>query len=333
MGGGVIPIAIDPEGHIHVLLGRERYMPQWRGSCRWSGFEGSRKEGECLMETAVREFVEESLGIVMSTDRIQGLLQTEGYLTRIVLKIHNDRRSERYHSTYLVLIDWDPSLPQRFKDLRMTLEQVDRTVQEWKHRRPPVLGDTIIGPVKEKADHGVEVLANPSSTCIVSPPWLASEHPSKFLSVCLHGSQAHDVMEWSHQRARVERALVAHPCVTVQRDDTWNHVQDVCVLKDHLEKDQIRWWTLDELDRVLQQHGQLGTDRFRPYFLPVLQVMLHELRSAPLPGVAPPCEPCDVTESEVPTPVPEPRPALVAPPVFVPSPSTEPDAEWLRSAP
>ena len=58
-GAGVIPVARAPDGTVRLLLGRERYLPHWHGSCRWSGFEGSRKLHEDLDATAEREFVEE----------------------------------------------------------------------------------------------------------------------------------------------------------------------------------------------------------------------------------------------------------------------------------
>ena len=68
MGAGIVPVARAPDGDLRVLLGRERFLPQWKGSCRWSGFEGSRKEGETLLQTAVREFSEESLGVAPDAD-------------------------------------------------------------------------------------------------------------------------------------------------------------------------------------------------------------------------------------------------------------------------
>ena len=62
----------------------------------------------------------------------------------------------------------------------------------------------------------------------------------------------------------------------MRRDATWNLLQDVHVLKDHLEKDQVRWWSENELRQVMEQRGTLGSDRFRPYFMPVLQTILAE---------------------------------------------------------
>lgn len=307
MGAGVVPVAFDDSGNIRVLLGRERYMPQWRGSCRWSGFEGSRKDGEGLADTAVREFMEESLGVVIDEADISARLLSRRYQSRIVLKIHNEQRSERYHATYVVHVDWDETLPQRFKKLRLSLEHVDRLAQEWRYRRPNVFPDALdVGPIEDCEGEGVHVLSSPTSTCIVPSSWVPVPE-TRFLRIVLYGSAALDVREWRGTRARVQRSIVDHPCVSVRRDADWEMVQDAKVIKDHLEKDQIRWWTLDELDLVMANRGQLGTDRFRPYFLPVLQTMLKELRDESVTCLR-------VDSSPVPPP---------APRVFDPSPSEE----------
>ena len=31
MGAGVIPISVDDAGDVHLLLGRERWCPNWKG--------------------------------------------------------------------------------------------------------------------------------------------------------------------------------------------------------------------------------------------------------------------------------------------------------------
>lgn len=45
MGAGVLPVRIV-RGIVQLLLGKERYVSNWRGSHKWSGFEGGRKPGE-----------------------------------------------------------------------------------------------------------------------------------------------------------------------------------------------------------------------------------------------------------------------------------------------
>jgi hypothetical protein len=51
-------------------------------------------------------------------------------------------------------------------------------------------------------------------------------------------------------------------------------LQCVNVNLDHLEKDHIRWWNVPLLHAVMQGRGVCDKERFRPYFMPVLQTLL-----------------------------------------------------------
>jgi hypothetical protein len=227
MGAGIVPISVDPHGTVHVLLGRERFMPHWKGSCRWSGFEGSRKgNGEWLSETALREFCEETLGVVQDRAAIARTLDDGDYWLRIVLRICDDRRPERYHATYVVPVAWNPDIPKRFLNTRLDIEHVDRAAQEWRYARD--------------ADA--------------------------------------DGPEARRQRLRLEQMMISHEGVVVSRDPDTAAITSVEVNRDHMEKDQVRWWSERDLRAAMVNRGHLGTDRFRPYFLPVLQTLLQELQ-------------------------------------------------------
>lgn len=304
MGAGVVPLAIDPAGTYRVLLGRERFVPQWKGSCRWSGFEGSRKENECMQDAAVREFCEESLGVLTTTCGMATTLSNRNYWIRIVLKIHQERRTiNRYHTTYVVPVQWDADAPHRFLRLRMNIEFIDRAVQEWCYARPMVLCDEHmdIGPIARQTLDGDEgdvvatVLrkARSGDVTVDIPPWTTIGDGVQ--RAILHGKAAVSCLEWERQRERVQRTLFQHPSVTVRRCASWGLLQQVTVSKDYLEKDQLRWWSIPELHQVLQDRGHFETDRFRPYFLPVLHTLLQELTldpPAPVPGPHAVCLEC-----------------------------------------
>ena len=99
-------------------------------SCRWSGFEGSRKAGETLKEAAVREFTEESLGVVTSPTTVRERIEEKNYWVRVVLRIGNDRRAERYHATYVVQVPWDESYSMSFDEIRRDIERLERCSKE-----------------------------------------------------------------------------------------------------------------------------------------------------------------------------------------------------------
>lgn len=313
MGAGVIPFAYDDKGTLHFLMGRERWLPQWKGSCRWSGFEGSRKDTESLLTTATREFVEESLGVVCDGPTTYKRLNERSYWIRVVLKIQNERCGERYHTTYLLPIEWDPSIPNRFHSKRLAVENVDRIVQEWKYMRPKLLGDMgdEVGPITPVAFQTTAVVRlTRNAPCILRSPWELKQHNPDEISAIVSGQDAKELDHWSNVRNRLTRSLehCDHECLQVRRDAHWNIVQDVRVIKDHLEKDQVRWWTVDDLHSVLDGRGQFGVDRFRPYFLPVLQTILQEVPSlassehlgfVPSPSTKR-CEVCDQMEQPPP---------------------------------
>jgi hypothetical protein len=285
MGAGVLPLGVDPSGELHVLLGRERYVNQWKGSCRWSGFEGSRKEGECIKDAAIREFCEESMAIVIEEADLRRAIEAREYYIRIVLRITGDRTPDRYHVTYVVFVDWDPDLSSRFQTTRSHVEYVERLAQEWRHIRPSFLGEQgeEVGPVREKGDGGYVVWKSVHNVpCILQPPWMYDSERTDRVRAEIYDERCRRLGQWSNVRERIKRATsIEHRSIHCSYDSTWGLVQDVHVSRDFLEKDQIRWWNVAQLEQVLEGRGNLGAERFRPYFLPVLQTLLGELRRTP----------------------------------------------------
>lgn len=305
VGGGVIPIAKDREGNWRILLGRERFINQWKGSCRWSGFEGSRKMDETLDEAVVREFVEESLGVVMSAQECRARLLKREYWIRVILNIHNSTYMDRYHSTYVMTVPWDEHIPDEFGKVRAHLEHTDRLIQEWTYIRPSVLGtNDEIGDVVETERTGEFRITRNTDTvpCIMPCPWEYVSDDNSIVQAVVKDEQHGTLKRWVLLRERIERAVerVSHEAIDVQRDAHWKHIQAAHLIKDYVEKDQTRWWTVDELWYVLQHRGQINGERFRPYFLPVLKTILEQL------GTRPPstedetfhCKDCDEEEHD-----------------------------------
>lgn len=274
MGAGVVPYARCPDGMLYVLLGRERWASTWRGSCKWSGFEGSRKIFETPAEAAVREFTEESMGVVMNGDDLATKFEQDDFFKRIVLRIVHNRRATRYHCTYVIRIDWDPSLPDTFQLLKNRVEQLDRLNQEWKMIRPPgyCIRDEI-GQVLA-CENGTVHVQKKSNVGIVQYPWVLQS--DGIMRATFSDLNATMWIRWEQLRMRVQCSLVHHSCVHIQRGKTWGNIVNIVVCRDYLEKDILRWWKVSELKSVFLQKGVIGIDRFRPYFLPVLQLILDE---------------------------------------------------------
>lgn len=268
MGSGVVPIAYDRDGDLCLLLGRERYLPNWKGSCRWSGFEGSRKESESLDDTACREFEEESMRVLASTDSIVRMVRDDTAWKKIVLRIQNDRFPERYHCTHVVHVDYEEGAPETFHSERLRVEAIDRTAQEMRITKPEGLGEYVL-----------DVLEGDGGNCEVR-----TVRDDVIRAQVFGGDAGKDVLKWARVRDRVKALTDEHPIppsVVVQK--RYGFLHDVVVEKDFLEKDQLRWWKTKHLLEVLRNKGQLENDRFRPYFLPVLQVILEEAHKDPPP--------------------------------------------------
>jgi hypothetical protein len=239
--------------------------------------------------SAAREFVEESMGCVRLCprnrpyDRVRDVIQCLerlNYWKRIVLRIDTYRHIERYHTTFLVPVVWSEEIPQRFFETRMEVEQIDRLLQEWNYTRPFNLGEMgeVIGPIEvtENAVH-VQKCLN-TSPCILRRPW--KRDVDVLRATFTDPTDIQDIVRWDQIRVRLTRAVqrCEHSSVSVEYDERWRLVQRVNVNADHLEKDQVRWWSIDDLNAVIVGQGQLGVERFRPYFLPVLQTALTLMR-------------------------------------------------------
>lgn len=297
MGAGVVPVAVHPDTREDLfLLGRERWVPTWKGSCRWSGFEGARKEDESVMLSAVREAHEETLGVLFRFDDLYARLQEKDYDIRIVLRILNDRRpEERYHVTYVVPVPFDRDLPETFRKTRGTIEYLDRVFQELRHTRPACFGPGEVGPVTVEEER-VTVRVRDDETCVTVEDALERQK----------------VETWNNLRARLEKSLIDHPCLVVERGERWGLVQDAHITSDYMEKDQVRWWSRTELQQIMNHRGFDCNERFRPYFLPVLQTLLRETEELKSNECAdcdetPACEPSRSGREDAATP-PEPPP-------------------------
>lgn len=110
---GVLCYALDEATqHVYFLLGKETY------DNLWCDFSGGPKRDEPYLETAVREFEEESMGLIMPAEKLKQELLAHRY----TLCLRMDNRV-----TFVKRIPFRPELPQLFADYRadMTVGGVD----------------------------------------------------------------------------------------------------------------------------------------------------------------------------------------------------------------
>ena len=291
MGAGILPIGIDEDtDQAHLILGKERYVTHWRGSLKWSGFEGGRKQGETVEYTAAREFIEESLDCIPfrceyedKDDKIGAIADAlrQGVCCRIILCLQPESTTlKRYHVTYLIQVPFNKDYIEDFKarrqqfvDLINKTEQIGRTVEyidESFPREDSLFNDVMVKAII-RVDHDdmdivIEFLDDDnmlhtyrlmtSEEALLYCRWfqLRSTFTEDIDSLQLHGTAFREI----------ERNCIGH-AVHVRMND------------DFVEKQLINWWSCEDLQTVLENGGYINNDYFRAYFLPVLQRTLNEL--------------------------------------------------------
>lgn len=293
-GAGILPVSVDEHGEFRILLGKERYINHWRGSLKWSGFEGGRKMGEAIEWTAAREFIEESIGVVS----IEGALPTinsvakyvvdQKYIARIVLCIvHGDNNPERrFHVTYMVQVPHDTDYVSRFNGRR-------RIVTELQHRHQQMtrLFEQVRGMPNEIDNPHIMAIVH---VCLeeegVVIEIIDDNGFTKKEKVAMSPAEADVYMRWHACRNEFtwECDRVRHLCpqIVVTERNACNVIQHARINEDFIEKQYVRWWTVAELKSVLHNGGFLNTEFFRAYFLPVLQRAIQQLDQLKTPSLA-----------------------------------------------
>jgi hypothetical protein len=245
---------------MYVLLGREHHVANWKGSCKWSGFEGGRKPDESVQQTAIREWQEESLNVCRVT--AEDLLQ-DNFVCKLVLNVDQNNRalrplSVRYHVTYLIEVPYDDRVPERFCARRRSMLSLYDSSERFRTCLAELARiKSIVTDVRFEEGKTAMTFADGASLCY--------EHPvDAQVAECL---RAHDRM------LQVYHECDVGDCVRVHQT-TDGRIVDVLVSEDYLEKDIVQWWSTDRLRDALAAGGRSDGDSFRAYFLPVVEAVL-----------------------------------------------------------
>ena len=253
VGAGIMPVAYDKATNcIYCLLAREQLIPSWKGSHKWSSFEGGRHDGERILDTALREWREESMNVIANI----GENTLNDYVCCFTIKVlqQNYKHSEpKYHVMYLVEIPYDETYVDKFSRRRQQLLNLTEKQKAYNTMLDLILGDahsTITDIYWDK-----NTLVFETATCM-----LEFDSPLPLI-----------IEQWLDEQVRLNDAIGSLKNVdgvTCTRNN--NFIFDLKINQDYLEKDVIRWWSLDELQQVLTTGGRSHEECFRTYFLPVL---------------------------------------------------------------
>jgi hypothetical protein len=129
VGASITCFCIDPAfNRVYFLLGKERHNYRWpAGSGKWSDFGGGVTGEETgAEETAAREFVEETLGVVKFSEGDTLPITSSSDITKqlkegkYMFKITQGTKLRKF-VLYVKQIPWDPQCIYRFSDMRARL--------------------------------------------------------------------------------------------------------------------------------------------------------------------------------------------------------------------
>lgn len=250
-GAGILLFTVTGKG-VSVLLARDT----WQGpTSAWSGFEGHSKRGETDKETAAREFVEETMGVVHGMEtvpKVLALLVKRKYVCRVCLDVEDADGRVTPYTTFVIRIKHDPSLIRRFQQKRRMLRYVSTlSCQDTRIDR-----DRQTPELTEHAKHELSALCNSTKS----------------------GGQVHQA--GSPLKYTMQDALD----VTYNADGEFVRCH---INLDYMEKDKLQFWHLNQLIDLLQTGGRRNAHCIKPYFVASLYAALLFIKSslglAPLP--------------------------------------------------
>lgn len=260
IGAGILPVSRNESGDVVFLLAKEQHVPYWRGSYKWSAFEGGRHESETVEECSGREWFEESMGVIAPID-VDFLMRNE-YVCRFTLNVMHNRRAsaldaDRYHVTYAVEIPFGAHHADAFGHARKRLLRL-KSISDNMQRLWAQIIDGNVRQVEDAADHFVIR----SDTGMIQ---FQRPYPDALDELISLVRDAEAILEDAKEGGV--------PGAVPQRTSS-GFLCRLTINADYLEKERVRWWTLPELQQVLQNGGKFHDECFRTYFLPVLEGMV-----------------------------------------------------------
>lgn len=126
IGSGVLPIAIKNE-EIYALLGRENNDGSSNNT--WCGFGGGTDKGETIIETAIREFMEETMAIIMSREEIENIIRYNKDDRLIARYVIRDPNIKPYVEN-VILINYDDELPILFSRVYQQFNRCNKLINK-----------------------------------------------------------------------------------------------------------------------------------------------------------------------------------------------------------
>ena len=302
-GAGIMPFMVSSKGELLFLLGREKYQAGYRGSSRWSAFEGGAHATETVLGAAVREFTEESIGCLSCAEsELSEQLQNKDYNMSVTIRTQYHGGS--IHVTFVKQFSYTPHVAEIFARRRHWLVTAQKL-----HSIAKILGELV--------PHAYPYLQCGDVVCRSGEFGVVDDvRDVEYLDDVLHltaivrtaerdggggggGGTRRVRLSHTHLQPRLarlyvrlflaRRRLAQHidevaamgipdGALSVKRSPLGT-LRNVTVNVDFLEKSTVRLWSLPELKAALQDRAY-NSEAFRPYFLFVMNKVVQEFSCA-----------------------------------------------------
>ena len=293
-GAGVVCYALH-DGGCMVLLGREKLTPGWKqGSQKWSSFSGKLNVCETVEDGAAREFVEESLCLVpfrseqfmpVRACSVVPCLYRGDFDATIDHVVPLREGNVKRHVSFVKRIPYS-DYPDKFRSTREKLAAVDEACKRFQRiKKAATKAPRFFWPGFKLAS-GVVSLGGKAATDESVSIDIYSEHDDSITSYvfgcdCEAVKEAKTVWhEWSAVQqiiASLSDGIAGHPAVCLR--EFGGLLTGAFIERAYLEKSELRWWKIDELEKVMLPRSWEERDQFRKCFVDIIPALTKLLRS------------------------------------------------------
>lgn len=274
MGSAGVLVYMSDGKRTRVVLGREQYTQNWKGSLKWSDFGGRAKEGETPETTAAREFFEETLGVFGD---LGTRLDSKTYDFKLTV------RRETYYGTmvkrlFVVRVPWDNQVVQRYHGRREHLKailfitakarELQRELAKGRHPVPDYLHRVDQRMVLVTELDAIEQLSNGhyrvrvKASTAKDQKYLGEMGQPVDMCIDVPKDTAETYAKLIQTKNRLDLLIAAFPEEVAQKAIIHKNLGPAkaylpFIRREFLEKDEIKLWRTTELAKALRKREEL----------------------------------------------------------------------------
>lgn len=295
VAASLLCFAVCPAGNVYFLLGKESGMYGLPSKAdNWSDFGGRcNKHDADYIETAAREFAEESMCVLGDQKSTEAELRDDRYICALSMSMS----SRTKHVCFLKQVSWMPEVPAVFLKMRKMFLRIRNTSKKinWLLRRRPdgqrlhLIDWVVHKQANEHNDMAVSarLANNATSTALCMAVRFSSKSGRSYVKtiemlpyhtqedIPRYHAYVSLVQDMQRQYVGLPDAWRSHPAL---KFTYWRgRLVRIVMCRHFLEMQCLRWWSLPYLHQLIQCNGRFRKNIVRPCFMPTLRLMLDYL--------------------------------------------------------